>query len=71
MLFRPTVGLEFVDHCVGNQPDHGMEPVTQWYEKALLFHRFWSVDDSMMHTEYSALSSCQRFKNSTFDQNLK
>ena len=35
-----------------------MEPVTQWYENALLFHRFWSVDDSMMHTEYSALASC-------------
>jgi len=53
-----SVGLEFVDHCVGNQPNKGMEPVTQWYEKNLLFHRFWSVDDSMMHTEYSALASC-------------
>ena len=27
------------------------------YEKNLLFHRFWSVDDSQMHTEYSALRS--------------
>jgi hypothetical protein len=27
----------------------------QWYERNLLFHRFWSVDDEQMHTEYSAL----------------
>jgi 4-hydroxyphenylpyruvate dioxygenase len=34
-----------------------MMPVVQWYEKALQFHRFWSVDDSMIHTEYSSLRS--------------
>lgn len=34
-----------------------MEPVAEWYEKMLDFHRFWSVDDTMMHTEYSALRS--------------
>jgi len=51
------VGLSFVDHCVGNQPVDEMEPVVQWYEKVLKFHRFWSVDDSVVHTEYSALNS--------------
>lgn len=50
-------GLLRVDHVVGNQPDTWMEPVVQWYEKVLQFHRFWSVDDSVMHTEYSALRS--------------
>ena len=34
-----------------------MEPTTQWYEKMLDFHRFWSVDDSIIHTEYSSLRS--------------
>lgn len=34
-----------------------MEPTVSWYEKMLDFHRFWSVDDTMMHTEYSALAS--------------
>eukprot|EP01122_Echinamoeba_exundans_P009596 TRINITY_DN3433_c0_g2_i1.p1 TRINITY_DN3433_c0_g2~~TRINITY_DN3433_c0_g2_i1.p1 ORF type:complete len:382 (+),score=121.06 TRINITY_DN3433_c0_g2_i1:99-1244(+) len=53
----PAVNLGFVDHCVGNQPDNEMVPVVQWYESALKFHRFWSVDDKMMHTEYSALRS--------------
>ena len=28
-----------------------------WYERNLLFHRFWSVDDSQIHTDYSALRS--------------
>jgi len=53
----PKVGLKFVDHCVGNQPNDSMESVTQWYEKSLLFHRFWSVDDKQIHTEYSSLRS--------------
>ena len=34
-----------------------MEAAASWYEKMLDFHRFWSVDDKMMHTEYSALRS--------------
>jgi len=50
-------GLKFIDHVVGNQPDLGMLPVVEWYEKVLGFHRFWSVDDSQMHTKYSALRS--------------
>jgi len=53
----PTVGLRFTDHCVGNQPDLEMESAAGWYEKMLQFHRFWSIDDSMIHTEYSALRS--------------
>jgi len=53
----PTIGLQFVDHVVGNQPDLEMTPVAESYEKNLMFHRFWSVDDSQIHTEYSALRS--------------
>ncbi|XP_055693461.1 4-hydroxyphenylpyruvate dioxygenase [Lutzomyia longipalpis] len=53
----PPVGLNFIDHTVGNQPDLQMESVAAWYEKTLMFHRFWSVDDSQIHTEYSALRS--------------
>jgi len=53
----PSADLLFIDHVVGNQPDYEMVPVTQWYEKALQFHRFWSVDDSMIHTKFSSLRS--------------
>lgn len=53
----PIPELEKIDHIVGNQPDQEMEAVAAWYEKMLDFHRFWSVDDSMIHTEYSSLRS--------------
>jgi len=51
------VGLDFIDHVVGNQPNLEMEGVTKWYESSLKFHRFWSVDDKQIHTQYSALRS--------------
>lgn len=53
----PDIGLERIDHVVGNQPMGTLENIAKFYEKAFQFHRFWSVDDSIMHTEYSALSS--------------
>jgi 4-hydroxyphenylpyruvate dioxygenase len=34
-----------------------MIPACEMYEKQLGFHRFWSVDDTQLHTEYSALRS--------------
>ncbi|XP_022105173.1 4-hydroxyphenylpyruvate dioxygenase-like [Acanthaster planci] len=53
----PPGKLKFVDHVVGNQPEDDMETVAEWYEKNLIFHRFWSVDDKQIHTEFSALRS--------------
>uniref|UniRef100_A0A3Q3QRF0 4-hydroxyphenylpyruvate dioxygenase n=1 Tax=Monopterus albus TaxID=43700 RepID=A0A3Q3QRF0_MONAL len=53
----PPGGLNFIDHIVGNQPDDQMVPVSDWYQKCLMFHRFWSVDDKQIHTQYSALRS--------------
>ncbi|CAI2372153.1 unnamed protein product [Moneuplotes crassus] len=55
--FIETPKFERIDHVVGNQPDLEMEPTAEWYEKMLDFHRYWSVDDSMIHTEYSSLRS--------------
>src|SRR5689334_4413237 len=34
-----------------------MKQVVEYYEKILGFHQFWSVDDSIIHTEYSSLRS--------------
>jgi len=53
----PPTKLNFIDHIVGNQPDQGMLPVVEWYQRNLQFHRFWSVDDKQLHTEFSALRS--------------
>uniref|UniRef100_A0A8C8Z1F0 4-hydroxyphenylpyruvate dioxygenase n=1 Tax=Prolemur simus TaxID=1328070 RepID=A0A8C8Z1F0_PROSS len=53
----PNCSLEIIDHIVGNQPDQEMVPASEWYLKNLQFHRFWSVDDTQVHTEYSSLRS--------------
>eukprot|EP00064_Thunnus_orientalis_P006598 superscaffoldBa00000694_g6616 len=53
----PSGKLNFIDHVVGNQPDEEMVPVVEWYQRNLLFHRFWSVDDKQLQTEFSALRS--------------
>jgi 4-hydroxyphenylpyruvate dioxygenase len=53
--FFPPVVLKVIDHVVGNQPIGEMQPVADWYERMLDFHRFFSADDSIIHTQYSAL----------------
>jgi len=57
LSITPAIGLERIDHIVGNMPDKGMLPTVEWYERVMQFHRFWSVDDSQIHTEYSSLRS--------------
>lgn len=53
----PKVDLWRIDHCVGNQSWHEMVAACEFYERCLSFHRFWSVDDSQICTEFSALNS--------------
>ncbi|XP_017316157.2 4-hydroxyphenylpyruvate dioxygenase [Ictalurus punctatus] len=53
----PSGCLSFIDHIVGNQPDDEMVSITDWYQKCLMFHRFWSIDDKQIHTQYSSLRS--------------
>ncbi|KAF2878269.1 Glyoxalase/Bleomycin resistance protein/Dihydroxybiphenyl dioxygenase [Massariosphaeria phaeospora] len=55
--FLPPVHLTHIDHCVGNQDWDSMENICAYYENVLGFHRFWSVDDKDICTEYSALKS--------------
>lgn len=53
----PDVPLARIDHCVGNQDWNEMVSACAFYEQCLSFHRFWSVDDSQICTDFSALSS--------------
>jgi 4-hydroxyphenylpyruvate dioxygenase len=53
----PDVPLARIDHCVGNQDWNEMVSACAFYEQCLSFHRFWSVDDNQICTEFSALSS--------------
>lgn len=51
------VPMDVIDHCVGNQDWNEMDQACDYYEKTLGFHRFWSVDDKQVFTEFSALKS--------------
>ncbi|MBI2346946.1 MAG: 4-hydroxyphenylpyruvate dioxygenase [Deltaproteobacteria bacterium] len=55
-LSRPA-NLQLVDHVVGNVEWHSMEKWVEYYERVFGFHKFWSVDDKQLYTEYSALRS--------------
>ena len=56
-ISMPEIPLKRIDHCVGNQSWDEMDAACAFYEQCLSFHRFWSVDDSQICTEFSALSS--------------
>ncbi|PKY02645.1 putative 4-hydroxyphenylpyruvate dioxygenase [Aspergillus campestris IBT 28561] len=53
----PKIDFYEIDHCVGNQPWNGIDPVVRYYEECLDFHRYWTVDDSNMCGDYSAMRS--------------
>ncbi|KAK9482320.1 Glyoxalase/Bleomycin resistance protein/Dihydroxybiphenyl dioxygenase [Lipomyces starkeyi] len=56
-MLLPSINLANIDHCVGNQDWNQMEDICEYYENALGFHRFWSVDDKDIFTAFSALKS--------------
>lgn len=64
----PVPDLLYIDHCVGNQKDGEMEAAAVWYEQMLDFHRFWSVDDKTINTEFSSLRSVVM---ADFDEKIK
>jgi 4-hydroxyphenylpyruvate dioxygenase len=56
--YKPTtVGLKYVDHCVGNVDWNQMNPWVNFYEDVMGFKNILSFDDNDISTEYSALMS--------------
>ncbi|MGI4870583.1 MAG: 4-hydroxyphenylpyruvate dioxygenase [Janthinobacterium lividum] len=56
--FNPgPVGLQYVDHCVGNVGWNRMNETVKWYEDVMGFANILSFDDKQITTEYSALMS--------------
>ena len=53
-MVADPVGIVHIDHVVGNQPDGAMQPVCDFYEKIFGWHRFWSVDDKDVSTDYTS-----------------
>jgi len=56
-VWEQITELQVVDHCVGNMDWDGMDEACDFYAKTLNFHRFWSIDDATLATEFSSLSS--------------
>ncbi|NES21191.1 MAG: 4-hydroxyphenylpyruvate dioxygenase [Symploca sp. SIO3E6] len=53
----PSVGGRLLDHIGLNIPEGDLGSLVEWYERVLGFHRFFSIDDSIVHTEFSGLRS--------------
>jgi 4-hydroxyphenylpyruvate dioxygenase len=56
-LAGADVGLQRIDHVVGNVELGRMDEWAAWYEKVLGFQRYISFDDKDISTEYTALMS--------------
>ncbi|HAX78598.1 MAG TPA: 4-hydroxyphenylpyruvate dioxygenase [Cyanobacteria bacterium UBA11372] len=52
-----SVGGLSLDHIGLNIPEGDLEILVEWYERVLGFRRFFSIDDSIVHTRYSGLRS--------------
>ncbi len=56
--FKPKpVGLQYVDHCVGNVELGAMNKWVQFYQDVMGFRNLISFDDNDISTEYSSLMS--------------
>lgn len=52
-----SIGLEYVDHCVGNVPLGEMNLWVEFYEKVMGFNLLVTFDDNDISTKYTALMS--------------
>jgi 4-hydroxyphenylpyruvate dioxygenase len=53
----PSVGLQYVDHCVGNVELGAMNTWVNFYQEVMGFRNLISFDDKDISTEYSSLMS--------------
>ena len=54
---KSNVGLQYIDHCVGNVPLGEMNKWVKFYEDVMGFKLLLTFDDNDISTEYSALMS--------------
>ena len=55
--FKASVGLQYVDHCVGNVELGQMNTWVKFYEEVMGFKLLMTFDDKDISTEYSSLMS--------------
>ncbi|GET41626.1 4-hydroxyphenylpyruvate dioxygenase [Microseira wollei] len=52
-----SVGGLSLDHIGLNIPEGDLQLLVEWYERVLGFRRFFYIDDSIVHTQFSGLRS--------------
>jgi 4-hydroxyphenylpyruvate dioxygenase len=52
-----SVGGRSLDHIGLNIYEGDLGSLVEWYERVLGFHRFFSIDDTIVHTQFSGLRS--------------
>ena len=55
--YKGSVGLQYVDHCVGNVPLGEMNTWVKFYENVMGFKLLMTFDDNDISTEYTSLMS--------------
>ena len=64
----PAVGVALLDHIGFNLYESELASFAVWYEQTLGFKRFFSIDDTVVHSEFSGLRSIVM---SDQDENVK
>uniref|UniRef100_A0A915LXR3 4-hydroxyphenylpyruvate dioxygenase n=1 Tax=Meloidogyne javanica TaxID=6303 RepID=A0A915LXR3_MELJA len=49
------IKFDGIDHVVEAHPEDFLDKVVSWYEEILKMRRFWSIDDKIVKSEFSAL----------------
>ncbi|KJH49790.1 4-hydroxyphenylpyruvate dioxygenase [Dictyocaulus viviparus] len=51
------IPVVFLDHVVQNYPINTIENAAEWYRQSMAMQRFWSIDDKVTTSEFSAMKA--------------
>ncbi|VDO27031.1 unnamed protein product [Haemonchus placei] len=52
-----NIPVVLLDHVVQNYPVNGIEDAAEWYKRSMALQRFWSIDDKITTSEFSAMKA--------------
>ncbi|XGW22237.1 hypothetical protein V3C99_004891 [Haemonchus contortus] len=52
-----NIPVVLLDHVVQNYPVNGIEDAAEWYNRSMALQRFWSIDDKITTSEFSAMKA--------------
>ncbi|KAL6725117.1 hypothetical protein Aduo_019929 [Ancylostoma duodenale] len=51
------IPVVLLDHVVQNYPVNSIEGIAEWYKDSMALQRFWSIDDKITTSEFSAMKA--------------